>query len=94
MDYKFLNKVIDNIVNETTIDHVKETIRTPFPLINPNAFARYLFTPSSPIFQYQPSPFISFIRHCRDVYGLNDDEVNYVWVKWRDTIKYKKEYGE
>lgn len=94
MDYKFLNKVIDNIVNETTIDHVKETIRTPFPLINPNAFARYLFTPSSPIFHRHPSPFISFIEHCRDVYGLNDDEVNYVWVKWRDTIKYKKEYGE
>ena len=93
MDNNYLNKVIDQIVSETTIDYDKETIRTPFPLINPNAFARYLFTPRSPIFWVQPSPFISFISHCRDVYGLNDDEVNYVWVKWRDTIKYKKEYG-
>ena len=94
MDKKFLHKVAEQIVSETIIDYDRATIRTPFPLINPNAFARYLFTPSSPIFHGQPSPFISFISHCRDVYGLKDDEVNYVWVKWRDIIKYKKEYGE
>ena len=93
MDYKFLNKVLGQIVSETTIDYDKETIRTPFPLINPNAFARYLFTSRSPIFHRQPSPFTSFINHCRDVYGLNDDEVNYIWVKWRDIIKYKKDNG-
>jgi len=93
MDKKFLNRVLDQIVSETTIDYGKETIRTPFPLINPNAFARYLFTSRSPIFHRQPSPFISFISHCRDVYGVNDDEIDYVWVKWRDTIKYKKENG-
>jgi len=93
MDKRFLDKVINQIVNETTIDYDKETIRTPFPLISPNAFARYLFTPRSPISWVQPSPFISFIKHCRDVYGLNDDEVNYVWVRWRDTIKYKKDNG-
>ena len=93
MDKKFLNRVLDQLVSETTIDYVKETIRTPFPLINPNAFARYLFTSRSPIFYRQPSPFTSFINHCRDVYGLNDDEVNYIWVKWRDIIKYKKDNG-
>ena len=93
MDKKFLNRVLDQLVSETTIDYDKETIRTPFPLINPNAFARYLFTSSSPIFHRQPSPFISFINHCRDVYGLNDDEVNYIWVKWRDIIKHKKDNG-
>ena len=93
MDKKFLNRVLDQLVSETTIDYDKETIRTPFPLINPNAFARYLFTSGSPIFHRQPSPFISFISHCRDVYGLNDDEVNYIWVKWRDIIKYKKDNG-
>ena len=93
MDKKFLNRVLDQIVSETTIDYDKETIRTPVPLINPNALARYLFTSRSPIFHRQPSPFISFINHCRDVYGLNDDEVNYIWVKWRDIIKYKKDNG-
>ena len=94
MDKRFLHMVAEQIVNETIIDYDKETIRTPFPLINPNAFARYLFTPSSPIFHRQPSPFISFVKHCRDVYGLSNDEIDYVWVKWRDTIKYRKEYGE
>ena len=94
MDKRFLNKVCDQIVSETIIDYDKETIRTPFPLINPNAFARYLFTPISPIFDRHDSPFVSFVKHCRDVYGLNNDEIVYVWVKWRDTIKYRKEYGE
>jgi|LWDU01.1.fsa_nt_gi hypothetical protein len=87
MDYKFLDKVIGQIVSETIIDYDKETIRTPFPLLSPNSFARYLFTSRSPIFTEQPAPFNSFIMYCRDVYGLNDDEVNYVWVKWRDMIK-------
>ena len=93
MDKKFLHKVIDQIVNETIIDYGKETIRTPFPLINPNPFARYLFTPRSPIFDRQPSPFVSFVSHCRDIYGLSNDEIDYVWVKWRDIIKYKKDNG-
>ncbi len=93
MDKRFLHMVAEQIVSETTIDYDKETIRTPFPLINPNAFACYLFTPSSPIFHGQPSPFISFVKHCRDVYGLSNGEIDYVWVKWRDTIKYRKEYG-
>ena len=91
MDKKFLNKVIDQIVSETIIDHDKETIRTPFSFINPNSFARYLFTNSSSIFTRQPSPFIAFVSHCRDVYGLKNDEIDYVWVKWRDTIKDKIE---
>jgi hypothetical protein len=94
MGKNFLDKVASQIVSETIIDYDRETIRTPFPLINPNAFARYLFTPSCAVFHGQPSPFISFIEHCRDIYGLNDGEVDYIWVKWRDTIKYKKEYGE
>ena len=93
MDKRFLHMVAEQIVSETRIDYDKETIRTPFPLINPNAFACYLFTPSSPILHGQPSPFISFVKHCRDVYGLSNDEIDYVWVKWRDTIKYRKEYG-
>ena len=93
MDKRFLHMVAEQIVSETIIDYDEETIRTPFPLINPNAFARYLFTPSSSIFQGQRYPFISFIEHCRDIYGLNEDEIDYVWVKWRDTIKYRKEYG-
>jgi len=87
MNYKFLDKVLDQIVNETRIDYDRGTITTPFPLLSPSSFARYLFTSSSPIFTEQPGPFTSFIMYCRDVYGLTDDEVNYVWVKWRDMIK-------
>ena len=91
---KYLDKVIESLVRSTKIDYEKETIRPPFPLHSPNAFARYLFTSSSPIFAEQPQPFISFIMYCRNVYGLTDDELSYVWIKWRDMIKYKKNNGE
>ena len=89
MDKKFLNKVIDQIVSETIIDHDKETIRTPFSFINPNSFVDNALRRL--IFTRQPSPFIAFVSHCRDVYGLKNDEIDYVWVKWRDTIKDKIE---
>ena len=87
--------VAEQIVNETIIDYDKETIRTPFPLINPNAFARYLFTPSSPIFDRQPSPFISFVKHCRDVYGLSyGDEMISAWGKFKNEYFNKFPYNE
>ncbi len=91
MDYKFLYKVLERIVDETIIDYDRKMIETPFPLIGPDSFSRYLFTRSSPIFNGQDGPFISFVKHCTNVYGLNDDEVDYLWVKWRDIIKDKIE---
>ena len=89
MDKKFLNKVIDQIVSETIIDHDKETIRTPFSFINPNSFVDNALRRL--IFTRQPSPFIAFVSHCRDVYGLNLEETEYVWNEYRRIIKDKIE---
>ena len=90
MDYKFLNKVLDQIVRETIIDYENEIIFTPF---SPNSLPVSLLL--SIVKDWNTSPLLHRLlrRHCKEVYGLNDDEINYVWVKWRDTIKYKKEYG-
>ena len=73
MDKKFLHKVIDQIVSETRIDYneLSPTLYTPFL---PSSL--YL-SPSFPPFP--PFPLSSFTNHCRDVYGLNNDEVDYVW---------------
>ena len=62
MDYKFLHKVLDQIVRETEIDY-----------------------------RHYTSLMISriFYDHCRDVYGLNDDEVEYVLKEYRKIIKDK-----
>jgi hypothetical protein len=80
MDYKFLDKVIDQLVRETEIHTEFGRIYTPIsstPLRHPFPFSSPLFSFSSPFF---------FSKHCRDIYGLNDDEIEYVWKEYRETI--------
>ena len=67
MDYKFLDKVVDQIVSETTIDYDRKVIGTPLHFI-PFDFFHPSFTSSI-------YPLI-FSKHCRGVYGLNDDEID------------------
>ena len=70
MDKKFLDKVVEQIVSETTIDYDEERLYTPF---TPAPFHFLLsFTP--------------FSHHCEEVYGLNDDEIDYVWNEYRIII--------
>ena len=77
MDYKFLDKVLDHIVRETRIDYDRKVIGTPLHFI-PFDFFHPSFTSSI-------YPLI-FSKHCRGVYGLNDDEVKYVWDEYKKII--------
>lgn len=76
MDKKFLHRVIDQLVYETRIDIYERRIYAPFndiPFLN--LYAQYFI--------------LDFYDHCEDVYGLNDDEMRYVFDEWKDTIKDK-----
>ena len=82
MNKNFLDKVIEQIVSETRIDYneLSPTLYTPFPyppvIISFSTFPpRFLFS--------------SFTNHCKDVYGLNDGEIIYVWKKYVNSIKDK-----
>ena len=77
MDKKFLDKVIDQLVRETTIDYDEERFLPPFSI--PSSW----FSP----FLSHFSPHPSFIIHCREVYGLNKEETGYVWDKYILLIK-------
>jgi len=86
MDKEYLNKEIDQIVSETRIDYneLSPTLYTPFPypplIISFSTFPpRFLFS--------------SFTNHCKDVYGLNDGEIIYVWKKYVNSIINKIENG-
>ena len=86
MDYKFLNKVIDQIVSETTIDYGRGKIHTPYHLLH---LCPIHFLPS-------PSRLLPphyFTHHCKEIYGLNEDEVNYVWVSFKKNITNKLNNG-
>ena len=82
MDKRFLDKVVDQLVNETIIDYDKKRLyRTFSPRPSPIPFP----SPGS----YIPTSFLFppfFPTHCKEVYGLNDDEVKYVWNEYRDII--------
>ncbi len=86
MDYKFLNRVIDQIVSETKLDYDKEKIYFPFSLYP--AHLQYTIL-------HSPSLYSSFFEHCKNVYTLNgdynvirwdDDEIYYVWEKYKEII--------
>jgi hypothetical protein len=87
MDKKFLNKVVDQIVRETEIDYDKEEIQFPF-FSDSSSFRFY----SSYILVsiYVPS---SLTKHCKDVYGLNEQEIDYVWEEYKHIIKDKIDNG-
>jgi len=79
MDKKFLHKVVDQIISETRIDYAEERIYPPdFP------YSSSLRIPYLPPL----SPF-SFAKHCKEVYGLNHGETEYVWNEYVKIIEYK-----
>jgi len=88
MDKKFLNKVLEQLVNETIMDYKKERISPSFFLRSLNDIPST--TPSFPIthplfFTVAPSP-VSFSRHCKNIYALNKEEIDYTWEEYKNTI--------
>ena len=86
MDYKFLKKVLDQIVRETEIDYGIGEIQFPFRPSFPSSLLAFTIDPS-PLF----SSFFSFFfsSHCKNVYGLNEQEIEYVWNNYREIVKDK-----
>ena len=85
MDYKFSDKVYEQILSETRIDANK--LYTPFL-----PFSLFPLPKSSP---FSFPLFFRFSSHCKDVYGIKDDqEIEYIWTKYKEgvtTIMDKKE---
>jgi hypothetical protein len=80
MDYKFLNNVVGQIVSETRINYRTDMLSFFFD----NVFKEWV--PFD--FNYQKFLLTSFYNHCRDVYGLNDEESEYVWGEYVMRIRH------
>jgi len=72
MDKKYLDKVIQQIVSETNVDYEREELHVPF-----------LHRSSSDFYTSITRSYVPFVYHCRDVYGLDKEETEYVWAKWK-----------
>jgi len=85
-----LNKIVDQLVNETRIDYKYKVIHAPF---NPHGdSSSFLFSSSpfsSPILLPSLSPPLLFFKYCKDIYGLTKQETEYVWYEYKKTIKNK-----
>jgi len=72
----FLDKVTDKLVGETGIDYEKNVV------YNSTLFV----SPTHPYFLTKKPPLAIFSQHCRDIYGLTEPEIEYVWKEYRKII--------
>ena len=86
MDKKYLDKVLGQIVRETRMDYDEGRLYTPFsPFLSPPLSLPSFFT------IFLSLHFLPFSQHCKEVYGLNRKEIEYVWNEYRKIIKDKIE---
>ncbi len=83
MNKNYLNRVIDQLVDETILDFIILKIYLPFSggLVAENG----IFL-SAGHFSNHSHLFDGFYNHCRNIYGLTDEEIEYSWDKYRHII--------
>ena len=88
MDKRFLNKVTEQIISETRIDYEYMGGRISIPIF-PTYFPHPFCISFSFFLKSFSNYFPHFSRHCEGVYGLNEQEIDYVWDQFRQIIKDK-----
>ena len=91
MDYKFLNKVVDQIVSETQISKRRSQsyILTPF---SQRTFSSHEFSQGKDLnsrYSDVKALYHYFSIHCQDIYGLDSSEIDYAFQKYRNIIMLK-----
>ncbi len=86
MNNKFLNKVLGQIMSETIIDFTAGRIYAPAfsPFFSLSSFPYLSSSLLTPLLSSLFPP--SFSQHCENVYGLNNEEIDYVWNEYRNII--------
>ena len=87
-DNIYLDKVVEFLVRGTKIDYDKDEIQFPF---FPSHLFHPLFPPlfSSvllPSFNSDRFQTLDFSDYCKNIYGLTDKEIEYVWNQYRTII--------
>ena len=80
MNNKFLDKVYEQIISETRV--IDNKLYTPF-LPSFSLIFPFFIVPSSSFFSVLLS---YFSNHCKEVYSLNEQEIDYVWVKYKEGL--------
>jgi hypothetical protein len=102
---RYLDKVIESLVRGTKIDYVKGTVKTPYDNIYttdlvslPSGSLKLIcmvyFDVADVHTMSSRRTFFKFVDYCINHFGLNVDEVEFVWDKYRDNINKKIGDGE
>jgi Cys-tRNA synthase (O-phospho-L-seryl-tRNA:Cys-tRNA synthase) len=87
MEYKFLDKVVNQIVSETNV------IKNRLGQQSPHEHGRWLvqapFSRNRFTISYLQHKDTHFYVHVSNVYGLNEEEIDYVWDEYRKIINKK-----
>ena len=88
---QYLEKVINHMVKGSKIDHVEEEVQFPSTKFTPFTFKekekpyRYI--------EFDDFPGLigdsDFDEYCKETYGLNEVETEYVWERWLEIMKDK-----
>jgi hypothetical protein len=83
--YKYMGKVLEQMIKGTKIDYERELI---FPPISNNLTTHFEISFDNFYDNYH-SYYYLFINMCKHMYGLADDEIHHIWKKYVNTIKNK-----
>jgi len=85
---EFLDKVLERILKETDIDYEKDRIFTPF---SPNSCNFRII----PVEEWSTKTLLHRLlrRQCKNIYGLTDEEINYVWDNYKNILRDITENG-
>jgi hypothetical protein len=73
MDKKFLNKVVEHLKSETKFESRKDGLYWSYPFNSKLTILKPYFANNKDS---------QFCKHCRNVYGLKNEEIRYVMGKY------------
>ena len=79
---KYLDKVLEHLVRGTQIDYENNSIAFPFTTLSISNTTPPFYSFS--YFRLFPSE--TFNSHCRNTFGLTEEETQYVWVNYIRTM--------
>ena len=81
---RYLDKVVNFLVEDTIINYKRKSILTPF---TPPDYHLFLFSPR--FLDISSHNYSFFSIYCKNTYGLTDEEIEYIWKEYINIINNK-----
>ena len=76
---KYLDKIVQYILEDTEIDYEQKLVTYPFI---PNTPSQWGLSVPLHYVQYESPFFKEYSKYCNDIYGLSYEELVYVWDRY------------